>query len=49
MGVRIGHARQILVLLNVGQVGGKIEERSQKISENPAAPAVMETPISDSR
>jgi hypothetical protein len=35
IGVGIGRARQILVLLNVEQVGGEIEERSQKISENP--------------
>jgi hypothetical protein len=45
-GVGIGRARQILVLLSVEQVGGKIEKRSQKLLGNPAAPTFMQTPIS---
>jgi hypothetical protein len=45
IGVGIGRVRQIIVLLNVEQVEGKIEERSQKASEKLVAPTFTQTAI----
>jgi hypothetical protein len=44
-GVEISRAREVLAVVNVERVGGEREERSQKVTEKPAASTSVQTAI----